>query len=82
MRKSNAKLPATLISLLLLSGCASTPSNIAPEPYYPSCDTVRHLNGDVPDIVWQDVKEMVVVMEQIRETMPKDEQPRFGECSL
>ncbi len=35
-----------------------------------------------PDAVWQDVKNMATVMEQLRETMPVGERPQFGECTL
>jgi hypothetical protein len=36
--------------------------------------------ADTPDAVWRDMKNQTVVMEQLRLTMPKDEQPQFGEC--
>lgn len=73
-----------LTSLLLSSSCAPTSvHNLAPEPFYPSCDTVRHAaQPDTPDAVWRDLKNQTVVMEEIRATLPDEEQPRFGECKL
>lgn len=84
MQRSNTMLPAILISTMLLSGCSQEPvSNLAPEPYYPSCEAVRNCaRPDAPDACWRDLKNMTVVMEQIRETLPKDEQPEFGSCTL
>lgn len=80
----NAKHLLAATSIALLSGCQNAPLiSQAPEPRYPSCETVRYLHrADVPDAVWRDVLGMVVVMEQIRETMPPDERPEFGECKL
>ncbi len=84
MQKLNAMPPAILISLLLLSSCAPTPvSNLAPVPFYPSCETVKHAaKADTPDDVWRDLKNQTVVMEQIRATLPVDDQPEFGDCKL
>jgi hypothetical protein len=67
-----------------LNGCGNTSvSNPEPEPYYPSCEAVKNAaKADTPDAVWQDMKNMAVVMEQIRTTLPDDEQPQFGECRL
>jgi hypothetical protein len=82
MQELSVKHLGMAISSLLLSGCSPEPvSDAAPEPYYPSCETVRHLAKETtPDAVWQDVKNMVTVMEQLRETMPPDERPQFGKC--
>lgn len=84
MTRSKGTLQAVLISAVLLSGCQPRQGiNHAPEPFYPSCETVRHLNRpDVPDAVWRDVLGMTIVMEQIRETMPAEERPKLGECKL
>jgi hypothetical protein len=73
-----------IVFLLILTACANEPvSNLAPEPFYPSCETVRHAaREDAPDSLWRDLKNQVIVMEQIRATLPKDEQPQFGECKL
>jgi hypothetical protein len=47
-------------------------SNDLPEPYYPSCATIKHTAKDAtPNEVWKDLKNMVIVMEQLN-AMKKD----------
>ncbi len=71
-----------LISLAALSSCSSTSvSNPSPEPYYPSCSSVCiAAREDMPDDLWRDMKNMVVVMEQLRARQDGDEQQPFGDC--
>lgn len=71
-----------MISVLLLSGCDTVHvNNHAPFPFYPSCEAVRHCaRPETPDACWRDLKNMTVIMEQLRHDagLPDD----FGECQV
>lgn len=73
---------ATMISVLALSGCGNAPvSNPNPDPYYASCSTICHAaRADAPDSYWRDLKNMTVVMDQLRERQPAGERQDFGAC--
>lgn len=71
-----------LIGLLALSSCSTTQViNTCPEPVFPSCATVCAAEKtDNPDSMWRDLKNMVVVMLQLRERQDKSDQARFAGC--
>lgn len=82
MSKLNVLHLVMVTSLLLLSSCASTSvHNIAPEPYFPSCEAVCDAaRADSPDANWRDLKNMTVTMLQLRERQEADERQPFGKC--
>lgn len=80
MLKSSAKPLLMLISLTLLNGCSITrANNICPDPYFASCEAVCDAaKVSSPDSNWRDLKNMSVVMLQLRER--QEEKEPFGKC--
>ena len=68
---------------MLLSGCTDTVvvSNPYPEPYFPSCSTLKDLERpSAPDSAWKDWVRQVNINLKLRENQPKKERDEFINC--
>jgi hypothetical protein len=72
-----------LIALLALSSCSTTRVvNTCPDPVFPSCETIcAAAKPDSPDSMWRDLKNMVVVMLQLRARQDTADQTKFSGCT-